>query len=116
MSRHAIIFLSSPSEPGKFANGLTYARQLDEAGHDVAVYFDGDATRLFTQLDDLPEPAAVAYEAARERDLVAGVCDHCSRFKGAKEAAEAAGFEIEGREHTPDVAALVEQGYDVTTI
>lgn len=40
MSKHAFLLLSSPEMPGKFANPLTYASQLDEAGHDVAVYFD----------------------------------------------------------------------------
>ena len=43
-ARHTFLLLSDPSNPGKFANALTYACQLDEAGHEVAVYFDGAAT------------------------------------------------------------------------
>lgn len=113
MSKHAFILLSSPEEPGKFANPLTYARQLHEAGHEVAVYFDGAATYWFDGLDDHPTPAIEAYEKAKERGLIAGVCDHCATFKGVADAVEREGFEIESTEHAPDVAVLVEEGYEI---
>jgi hypothetical protein len=116
MSRHAFLLLSPPETPGKFANPLEYARQLDEAGHEVAVYFDGAATYWFDGIDDHPAPAVEAYERAKERDLIAGVCDHCATFKGVADAVEAEGFEIEGTEHAPDVAELVEDGYELHTV
>jgi hypothetical protein len=116
MSKHAFLLLSPPETPGKFANPLTYARQLDDAGHEVAVYFDGAATYWFDGIDDRPEPALLAFEQARERGLIAGVCDHCATFKGVADAVEAEGFDIEGEEHGPDVAALVDEGYEIHTI
>lgn len=116
MAKHAFLLLSHPDSPGKFANPLTYAHQLDEAGHDVAVYFDGAATYWFDGIDDRPAPAVEAYERAKERGLIAGVCDHCATFKGVKEAVVAEGFEIEGTEHTPDVAGLEADGYDIHII
>lgn len=116
MAKHAFLLLSSPETPGKFANPLTYAKQLDDAGHEVAVYFDGGATYWFAGLEDRPEPALEAYEAAKERGLIAGVCDHCATFKGVAEAVEAAGFEIEGEEHAPDTAALVDEGYELHVV
>lgn len=112
MAKHAFLLLSSPEHPGKFANPLTYARQLDEAGHEVAVYFDGAATYWFDGLDDRPRPAREVYDAAKEHDLIAGVCDHCATFKGVAEAVEAEGFSVGGTEHAPDVAALEADGYE----
>jgi hypothetical protein len=116
MSKHAFLLLSPPEAPGKFANPLTYARQLDEAEHEVAVYFDGAATYWFADIGERPEPAQRAYNKAKERGLIAGVCDHCATFKGVAEAVEAEGFEIEGEEHAPDVAALVDEGYEIHTV
>lgn len=116
MSKHAFLLLSPPETPGKFANPLTYARQLDEAGHDVAVYFDGAATYWFEGIEDHPGPAVEAYEQAKERGLIAGVCDHCATSKGVADAVEREGFEIKGTEHEPDVAALVEEGYEIHTV
>ncbi|MFC7193911.1 hypothetical protein ACFQL4_03445 [Halosimplex aquaticum] len=47
MSKHAFLLLSPPENPGKIANPLEYAVQLDEAGHDVVVWFDGGSTFWF---------------------------------------------------------------------
>lgn len=114
MAKHAFIPLSPPETPGTFANQLTYARQLDEAGHDVAGYFDGAATVWFEDLED--RPALDAYEQAKERNLIAGVCDHCATFEGVAEAVERAGFEIDGTEHAPEIARLVDDGYEIHTV
>jgi|AntDeeMetagen285_2_1112576.scaffolds.fasta_scaffold00079_18 predicted peroxiredoxin len=116
MAKHTFLLLSSPETPGKFANPLTYARQLDEAGHQVAVYFDGAATYWFEGIGDHPEPAVRAYEDAKELGLIAGVCNHCATFKGVVNAVEAEGFEIQGTEHAPDVARLVDDGYEIHII
>jgi|AntDeeMinimDraft_5_1070356.scaffolds.fasta_scaffold07624_3 hypothetical protein len=116
MAKHAFILLSHPERPGKFANPLTYAAQLDEAGHEAAVYFDGAVTYWFEDIEDRPAPAREAYERAKELDLIAGVCDHCATFKGVADAVEVEGFEIEGSEHAPDVATLVDDGYEIHTV
>ncbi|MFC6837921.1 hypothetical protein [Halomarina ordinaria] len=96
MAKHAFLLLSSPVTPGRFASPLTYARQFDEAGHQVAVSFDGAATYWFDGIEDHPEPAVVAYEDAEERGLIAGVCDHCATFNGVADAAEAGGVKSRG--------------------
>ncbi|WP_324665353.1 hypothetical protein [Haloarcula sediminis] len=43
--------LSNPDNPRKFTNPLTYAAQLDEASHGVAVYVDSAATSWFDSYD-----------------------------------------------------------------
>lgn len=116
MSKHAFLLLSPPDNPGKIANPLEYATQLDEAGHDVVVWFDGGSTFWFEDLEDRPVPALDAYEAAKERDLIAGVCNHCATHKGVVEDVEAEGFEITGEDHQPDVATLTEDGYELHVV
>ncbi len=113
MSRHAFLLLSPPETPGKIANPLEYAVQLDDAGHEVIVWFDGDATFWFEGLEDRPAPALDAYESARDRDLIAGVCDHCATHKGVVDAVVNEGFEIAGEAHQPDVAGLVDDGFEL---
>jgi len=116
MEKHAFLLLSHPDRPGKFANPFTYALQLDEAGHEAAVYFDGAATYWFEDVEDHPAPARDAYEQVTERGLIAGVCGHCATFKGVAEAVEAAGFELSDTDHSPDVAALVADGFQLHTV
>jgi hypothetical protein len=116
MLKHTFLLLSPPETPGKFANPLTYARQLDEAGHEVSVYFDRAATYWFDDIDEHPEPALQAYEEAKERNLIAGVCDHCATFKDVADAVESEGFDIKGEEYGPDVGSLVDDGYEIHTV
>ena len=113
MAKHAFLLLSSPQNPGKFANPLTYATQLADAGHEVVVYFDGAATNWFDGIDDRAPPAVEAYEAAKADGLIAGVCDHCATVMDVADSVEAEGFEIDGTEHSPDTAALVDDGYEL---
>ena len=112
MAKHAFLLLSDPANPGKFANPLTYAAQLDDAGHEVAVYFDGTATNWFDGYEERAPPAVEAYERAKRQGLIAGVCDHCATAMGVVDAVEAEGFEIDGSAHAPGVSGLVEEGYE----
>ncbi|WP_436900804.1 DsrE family protein [Halovenus halobia] len=113
MSKHAFLLLSPPGNPGKIANPLEYATQLDDAGHEVVVWFDGGSTFWFEELSDRPAPALDAYRAAKERGLITGVCNHCATHKGVVETVEDEGFEITGDAHQPDVGALVDDGYEL---
>jgi hypothetical protein len=60
-------------------------------------------------------PALEAYEQAKERGLIAGVDDRRATFKGVANAVEGEGFEIADT-NGPDVAALVEDGYELHTV
>ena len=113
MAKHAFLLLSSPDNPGKFANPLTYAQQLDAAGHEVVVYFDGAATTFFDGLADRAPQAVEAYEGAKESGLIAGVCGHCATVMDVVDAVEAEGFEMTDTAHQPDTAALVADGYEL---
>ncbi|MXR52947.1 hypothetical protein GRX03_15210 [Halovenus sp. WSH3] len=116
MGKHAFLLLSPPENPGRIANPLEYASQLDDAGHEVVVWFDGGATFWFEDLSSRPEPALDAYRTARERGLIAGVCNHCATHKGVVGAVEDEGFEITGEDHQPAVDDLVEGGFKLHVV
>lgn len=62
---------SKPDEPGPTANNLQYACASDEAGHDVAVYFDGQATQGIPELEEETENVVYEYyKDAKDRGLI----------------------------------------------
>ncbi len=56
MSRLLVHIVSGPGDPTRVALGLLIARTARQAGHDVDVFFAGDATALLR-----PETLAVAH-------------------------------------------------------
>lgn len=127
MSKFAFLINSPPDNPGPVANNLEYARNLDDAGHDVVVYFDGQGTQWIPEGEENSDGVVYDYyQEAKERDLIAGACGYCAAFFEIDDTVEAAGialdggsFETEdgpGDHHGPDVAALVEEGYDLINV
>ena len=119
MSRYAFLIDSSLEEPAPLTNTLEYARKLDEAGHDVVVFFDGEATQWIPELeadaDLLPHDV---YADVRERGLVGGACGFCASFFEVDRAIEKVEITLDGSsaEHGPDVAQLAEQVYQLLTV
>jgi hypothetical protein len=119
MSKYAFLINSSLDEPAPLANTLEYARKLDDAGHDVVVFFDGAATQWIPELetneDLLPHDA---YADVRARGLIGGACGFCASFFEVDRAIEKVEITIDGdaAEHGPDVGQLAEQGYQLLTI
>lgn len=127
MSKFAFLVNSPPGNPGPVANNLEYARNLDEAGHDVVVYFDGQATQWIPEAEDDPDGVVHEYyQEARERGLIAGACGYCASFFEIDDTIEEAGIALDGGavegasgpgdHHGPDVAALVEQDYQLINV
>jgi len=55
--------------------------------------------------------AGEVYERAKERGLVAGVCNHCATVTDVADAVEGEGFDVDGT----GTAALAEAGYELHT-
>ena len=119
MSRYAFLINSSLDDPAPLANALEYARKLDEAGHEVVVFFDGEATQWIPEPesneDRLPSDA---YAAVRERGLVGGACGFCASFFEVDRAIEKVEITLDGdaTEHGPDVGQLAAQDYQLLTV
>lgn len=119
MSKYAFLINSSLDEPTALTNTLGYARKLDDAGHDVVVFFDGEATQWIPELENdeglLPHGA---YAEVRDRGLIGGACGYCASFLEVDRAIEKTQITLDGgsAEHGPDVGQLADQGYQLLTV
>lgn len=119
MARYAIMLNGSTDDIGPTANGLQYALDLDESGHDVAVYFDGVATRWpGTLAAKADHPVNKYFQEAESRGLIAGACGYCANAFDGIEGVEAAGIDVLGGDdgHGPHLGEVVADGYEVLTV
>ena len=119
MSRYAFLVTAGPDRVGSALNGIEYARQLEGAGHTVAIYLDGAATQWPGELETRADhPLSKGLSAAIEKDLVAA-CGFCAAAFGGADGCRDAGVPLlgeSGAEHGPDVAELVADGYTLLSI
>lgn len=119
MVRQAFLVNAGPDDVGSMANTLQYALSLDDAGHEVAVYLDGPATRWPAEVQRRSDhPVAEYLEEARERDLLEGACAFCADAFGATEGCERADVDLLGSQddHAPDAGRLVDEGFELNTV
>lgn len=119
MTRYAVMLNIETDEIGRMANGLKYAIELDDHGHEVEVYLDGTTTAWPGVLQENPSHVIHKYfDVLQERDLIKGACGYCAYVFDGVEGCRAAGIELIGDEenHGPNVGALVDKGYELLTI
>lgn len=119
MSKYAVLLNASTDDIGPTANGLEYAIDLDGAGHEVDVFFDGVATQWPGELVEKPNhPINNFFEEADERGIIAGACGFCADSFDGTEGCKEAGVEILGApdEHAPKPSELVADGYELLPI
>lgn len=120
MSRYALLLSAGPDRAGSALNAIEYALRLDEGGHTVEIYLDGAATQWPGESGRRSgHPVSEGFSEARERDLVVGACAFCANAFGATDGCLDAGIDllgIAGEEHGPDVAAIVDDGYELMTV
>ena len=120
MSRYALLLSAGPERAGSALNAIEYALRLDEGGHSVAIYLDGAATQWPAESQRRSgHPFTEGFAEARERDLVVGACAFCANAFGATEGCQEAEIELlgaAGEQHGPDVAAIVDDGYELLTV
>jgi hypothetical protein len=119
MSKYAFLINSSLDDPAPLTNTLEYARKLDDADHEVIVFFDGEATQWIPELESNEDllPGEI-YAEVRERGLIGGACGFCASFFEADRAIEKVEITLDGSaaEHGPDVGQLADQGYQLLTV
>ena len=120
MSRYALLLSAGPDRAGSALNAIEYALRLDAGGHTVEIYLDGAATQWPAESDRRSgHPFVEGFTEARARGLVVGGCAFCANAFGATEGCQDAGIDLlgqPGEEHGPDVAAIVDDGYELLTV
>ena len=120
MSRYALLLSAGPDRVGTALNAIEYALSLDDGGHTVAIYLDGAATQWPGEMETrVDHPFSKSLASAIDRDLIAGCCAFCADAFGGTEGCVAAGIRLlgaPGEEHGPNVATLVDDGYELLTV
>ncbi|MFB6177147.1 MAG: DsrE family protein [Halobaculum sp.] len=120
MSKYAVCVAAGPDDVGSAVNGFEYARSLADAGHEVTVFLDGEATKWPGEVDSRPDhPVREALDDLRDRGTVAGACAYCADVFDATEGCRTAGITLHGtagEDHAPDVGRLAADGYELLTV
>lgn len=119
MSKYVVLLNASTEDLGPTANGLQYAHDLDEGGHQVEVYFDSGATQWPGQLAEQPnQPINHFFEEADDRGLIAVACGFCADSFDATGGCEKAGVEVLGGadDYAPRPSQLVDDEDELLTI
>ena len=101
-------------------DGETFYAIEAKSSAGAPIYLDGAATQWPTESERRSgHPFTEGFAEARERDLVVGACAFCANAFGATESCQEAEIELlgaAGEQHGPDVAAIVDDGYELLTV
>lgn len=117
MPQAAMLILAgteTKADLGRVVNALQIARELDEAGDDVTVIFDGAGTQWIPTLLDEEHKYHGLFERAKHN--VAGACSYCAGAYGVKEAIEGTDVDLlDEFDGHPSVRKLISNGYEILT-
>ena len=118
-NRYAVLLNAGPDSAPTASNGFNYALELDDAGYEVRVFLDGQATKWPSAFEETPEfPFSHDWEQIVRRGLLAGACGYCANAFDVADACERSGIDLlsDETEHAPAVAELASEGYEMLTI
>ncbi|MBX0304458.1 DsrE family protein [Haloarcula salinisoli] len=118
-NRYAILLSAGPDNAPVANNAFNYALEFDDAGYEVQVFLDGQATKWPSAFEERPDlPFSYDWEQIEQRGLLAGACGYCANAFDVVEACERSGIELlsDETEHAPSVADLADEGYEMLTI
>lgn len=117
MAKFAILAQPQKSDTGRAMHSLLYAKQLHEAGHDVAVYYDGEGTTWISKFEDPQFPYHPLFREVSAAGLIAGACTYCAKAFGVSEAVEQSSVPfVDHDEGHPSIARLVGEGRTILTL
>jgi len=117
--RYAVLLNAGPERGITANNGLGYAIELDDAGHEVEIFLDGKATQWPNEFIENPDrPFNYRWNTIQSRGLLAGACGYCADALDQTESVERANVDLlsDSGSHAPSVAELADEGYELVTI
>ncbi|RIV22816.1 cytoplasmic protein [Alicyclobacillaceae bacterium I2511] len=109
-----VIFVHAKEDEGaKAAHALLYAKELNEAGIEVKLVFDGAGVKSLANFaTNTDKPSHKVYVQLKEQGIIAGVCEYCMNAMGVAEPILATGIprltEINGH---PSITQFIKEGY-----
>jgi hypothetical protein len=117
MHKVALVIFSKLEGAGNSAiyRSLMFAQELQLAGDDVIIVFDGAGSQAAAELVQPGHRMHPLFQDVRGR--VRGVCRFCAKSYGVLEAVEASGLTLldDDRGHA-SLRALLEEGYQIITV
>jgi hypothetical protein len=116
MHKIALVIYSRLEGSGRSAiyRQLMFAQELQRAGDDVCIVFDGAGSTAAAELAQPAHPMHALFESVRPQ--LRGVCRYCAQSYGVLPAVEAAGLPLLGddRGHA-SLRALLQEGRQIVT-
>jgi hypothetical protein len=118
MAKIAIILFAgteTKADLGRAVNALEMTKEIQEAGGDVQLIFDGAGTAWVGKFSSPDSDYHELYQAAK--DSITGACSYCANAFGTTDAVKDAGVPLlDEYEGHPSVQNLVSQDYQVITL
>ena len=113
MESKFVIFVHAKEDEGaKAAHALLYAKELNEAGIEVKVVFDGAGVKSLVALANPERPIYPLYVQLKDTGIIAGVCEFCSTAMGVEEPVLATGIpRLNAVNGHPSITDYVKNGY-----
>lgn len=109
-----ILFYGMIGEKMCFQHILMNAFDLNSAGVEVKIIFEGASVKLVSQFEEENNPL---YKKAKESDLIAGICLACSKVLGVYDANLKSGLPmINDMSGHVGMKKYIEDGYDVISM
>jgi hypothetical protein len=106
--------METKADLGRVVNALQIARELDEAGDEVKVVFDGAGTQWVPALSDEEHNYHKLFEEIKEK--IAGACSYCAGAYGVKDAIESTDVDLlDEFDGHPSIRKLISNGFQVLT-
>ena len=123
MAKYLLIIrdVEPPQGRGNLAHTLTNALSLNDAGHDVKVFFEGQGVewlKLFEERDDgFTQGYGQRFDQAHQAGLLAGACNFCAAVRfNTSDSAERLGIPLYGDEgEHGSLVSFLEGGWHVLT-
>lgn len=117
MAKFAIILHAQPGDMGRAVHGLLYSKDLNEAGHQVQLIFDGAGTTWVREFEKPDHKYHKLYQEVKKAGLIAGACAYCAQAFNVQAEISKAGIPFRGEYGGhPSVAKLVQQGNALITL
>lgn len=117
MTPIAVLILAgteTAADLGRVVNALQIARELDEAGDEITVIFDGAGTQWVPTLSDEGHKYHDLYQ--KTRGVIAGACSYCAGAYGVKEDIEGTEVDLlDEFDGHPSIRTLISNGYQIIT-
>jgi len=117
--KYAIVMNAGPEDFAAAGNGFQYAVELDDAGFEVELFLDGEASQWPAEFAEDPDrPFNHQWRKLRSRDIVAGACGYCANAFDAVDAYDESDLELlsDAENHAPSVGDLADDGYEIITV